>query len=352
MIFRGVMLILLSPLLIIGSIGNWLWRAIFGHEDKSRNINLNINLNVTMLGAAKTGKTTLLACMLRELMSMSKKLSGFQAGFQVTDYDRLNELYNMLVKLNVLPTENAERESISIKYKNAAFKVSFYDFPGDWLNSDFESSNISSFMKDSSVIIIPVEMPLLIEENGKYKDVLKISELEYLIRNDLLANNSGKLIILAPVMCEKYRNSQLIAEKVTSAYKGIIKDVELYASKLGLAGNLAVAMIPVKILGNAEFEKFSVNPEDGLIESVYSRASNLPVESQNADQLIKLALLFLLREMLRQDDAVNDSSAKLTCRADINKLIDQLRDTANFYSSNGDSLFIDILFGREIFTGA
>ena len=41
------------------------------------------NLNITMLGAAKTGKTTLLACMLRELMSMSKKLSGFQAGFQV-----------------------------------------------------------------------------------------------------------------------------------------------------------------------------------------------------------------------------------------------------------------------------
>lgn len=312
-----ILFIIESPIWLLIMIIGWIWRAIFGHEDKPQ----NINLNVTMLGASKSGKTSLLECMLSSM-------------------------------INTFPFLKIQGQSITLKFKSGkmTFKVDFHDFPGEWLDSDSESEKVSALMKKSSVIIIPVSAPFIMEENGKYKDLLKISEIEYLLRNDLLANNSGKLIILTPIMCEKYTkntsDSQIMFEKITSAYKGVIKDVELYASKL--AGKFAVVMIPVNTLGNSEFKEFKIESGNETPECVYSRDSSLQPESHNADQLVKLALIFMLREILRQDDLITDSDS----RSDINKLIDAIKDGTKFYSPQNDPLFTEILFGREILTGA
>jgi hypothetical protein len=113
--------------------------------------------------------------------------------------------------------------------------LEFQDYPGGWiLPNDSQRSTVVEYLKNSPVTIIAIDTPALIEKDGQYNEPINMStDITYLLREAYEADNNQspqkRLVIFAPVKCEKYmqaNQTEIINIAIKKRYQTLLGDLK------------------------------------------------------------------------------------------------------------------------------
>ena len=316
-------------------------------------------LMFTMLGPSGAGKTTLLAC-------MNKQFETTMPGaFFPTDpatFGTLNQAYRKLEAEANSPdiefavdtggTEDLRQYAFSLKGRKDSAQVRFYDFPGGWMtpNGDSQVGNynrVIDVVQKSMVIITAVNTPYLMEYGGRYKARAGVDEIEQVIRTGLMKDAADKLVLLVPIKCEKYTRTpqerQRLRDTLKQAFAGTLK----LGQNPVYRGRLAVVMLPVQTVGNAQFSRFEMN--DGqIVREVYLKNRQMRFNPKDTDQPLRFAMSFLLNEFEKNKNPYwQEMLESMFSWDNLREVADFIRDGMRL-----DDPEFEIACGRELLDGS
>ena len=231
---------------------------------------LHMQLNVCMLGARGVGKTTVLTAIFDETNGSKGLSSTSKIVFSPKDETRQilskrkKELLGVFDEKKVFSNAGIKATSGASPYyfefgmlgKTPCVDLNITDFPGEFLYTDKEFVNKS--LAESSAIMIAIDTPYLMEDNGKYNDAKnQISLIYEYLKENLKEVTESKLIMFVPLKCEKYfynGEMQLVNDQIRKHYAGII---DLYKSN----DKVGMVITPILTLGDVEFSHFSSGVE-------------------------------------------------------------------------------------------
>lgn len=275
-------------------------------------------LKVTMLGYTGVGKTSLLCAMYDQF----DKLIG-KTNLQLTpDEDTKTTLLNRLQELkssakgNSLKIQGGIRLSEEAKTylfslgktgEKPSIDIQFQDYPGGYLNpkeddpkKEQKTEQIKQYIKESVAIIIAIDTPALIEQNGIWHEEFNQPDIIYdFLKTHLKKLDIPKLIIFAPVKCEKYlRDAQEQNKLVTTIQKKYQHFFDYFRND-SLNSNLAVVMTPVQTLGSVDYAYIEKNENEEptfYFNKVHPKDGYSP---KNSEQPLRYLLSFLLKLYLQ-----------------------------------------------------
>lgn len=228
-------------------------------------------LSVSMMGPRSVGKTTVLTSIFAE--SQSQLCDGSRLYLNALDDNtaRLNDYHTMLVDAVAkkdaanLPASNVTSKflfGLGIAGREPSVKVSFQDFPGEYLTSSVQSDrdDVYNFMSGATVILIAIDTPYLMEYDGIYNNEKNKIDIVTHYLKDNSAVVKDKLVLLVPLKCERYMHEgriQEVSQKAIDAYSELISFFK--------ANNIASFVTPIITLGGMEFDRM-VDAPDGIGE--------------------------------------------------------------------------------------
>ena len=257
----------------------------------------------TMLGPSGSGKTSMLACMNRELESMIPGTfypDRRTFGILEDAYQGLKESANPST-LNISAVKNTEDMTsfdFKIKGNKNIMPVRFFDFPGIWIDrkaSDQEYNKVLKLMKQSLVFIVAIDTPYLMEQDGKYAEQACVRDVERMIKEAVgESDKQERLILLVPIKCEKYIESDALKHVVINAFQDTIK-----MGRETYKGKLAIAIVPIKMMGNVKFSHFKT-AGGRVAEQVFMKVSGKSFSPEYTDQPLRFAMSFLFEQFRKQ----------------------------------------------------
>jgi hypothetical protein len=261
-------------------------------------------LNVTMLGPRGVGKTSLLAAMYDQFDNVSQDLQLLPEEQSKFDLDtRLKELKSMVECSSIKPNEKnkvtqTKTNPRSFKFEfgqtgtNPSLKINFQDYPGEWLEQDEHKNQVKDLIRESVAVLIPIETPALMERGGIYHDKFnqptQLNDLFKTIYKDL---DSPRLVILAPVKCEKYmKNPPELFRKVREGYQKMLNQ---FASEK-LLPKVAVVITPVQTVGSLVFSRVEEINNQPIFYYRKPQPSE-PYQPKNTEVPLRYLLRFLLK---------------------------------------------------------
>lgn len=224
-------------------------------------------IKATMLGPRAVGKTSIMASIFSD---SRQKVAGTQLSF-IPQESCANKLTLKKAKLQdvidkrkefadkpntgAIEASNTETSfdfDMGLKDRSKSINISIKDFPGEYLDSKPEE--VSNFIEESHIVMIAVDTPYLMEENGKYNE--EKNEVNHVI--SFFTNHAksvkNKFILIVPLKCERYFHDGKI-EEVTD------RIAEVYFSLIEFCkgNNIACAVTPIQTLGGVEFDRFIDN---------------------------------------------------------------------------------------------
>jgi hypothetical protein len=254
-----------------------------------------------MLGPTAVGKTSLLAAMYDRFENSSKNLQIEPDDQTYAELKpRLNTLKNLVgdsIKVRGGVTSDNQPRSYIFDFRETgaspAFSLHFQDYPGEYINrgKPEEVDKVKDFIRKSVAIIIPVDAAALIEENGKHHEKFHQIETINNLCKDFYKNlDSPKLVILAPVKCEKYLdNPRHLINKVREGYSTLL--YKLSGDKV--VNKVAVVITPVATVGTVVFSR--VEYEDDEPTFIFRKFNPTdPYEPKYTEQPLRYLLKFLI----------------------------------------------------------
>lgn len=284
-----------------------------------------LNINIMMIGGRRCGKTSVLAIMKR---MFDNKFASTNLKIVPTNKTvELDAKYQEIV--NVYSNEKGNRFSaededntdqkkeygidISLNSKpNGKIHFSFIDFPGEWLHNDENSEQLKNIVASSSVILVAIDTPHLMEEApnesssaiGKYNNSRNRTGVICDFLKELELNDKGKMVLFVPLKCERYLHDNkmnLVNERVHTAYKVFFDYINNEYNRT----KCTVAITPIFSFGTVEFARFERNGADIVIDEKYrtpkyplyqftDKAGNEP-EPKYCEQPLLYVLLYVLK---------------------------------------------------------
>lgn len=236
---------------------------------------------IIMLGGRRSGKSSVLACIIDQLQKNTP--GNICTAVQVNQghlfYDEDNNSYTMptlsdkkveirnfiknklsnsLFVVDMAPTMYKGSYYVQIKTgKSAAMSLEFVDVPGEaMIPSSTLYPTLTKDISESDVFIITVDTPFLMEAeedvNLAYNRIDEITSSMQEINTDEECKYDKKLILFCPVKCEKWLDEgkgELIADNICKAYKTLINTWVQHP-------NITIWIMPVVTAGGIEFSKF------------------------------------------------------------------------------------------------
>ncbi len=258
-------------------------------------------LNVAMLGPGGVGKTSLLAAMYDQFDNVSQDLQLLADEESKARLDvRLKELKNLVdySSIKVRDGVSGTQEDYSFRFElgqtgtTPALEINFRDYPGSWLERANSIDKVKGFIRESAAVLIPIDAPILIEREGKYHEEFnqptQLNDLFKTIYKDL---DSPRLVILAPVKCEKYmKNHPELFRKVREGYQKMLNQ---FASEK-LLPKVAVVIAPVQTVGSVVFSRIEEVDNQPIFYFRKPQPSD-PYQPKNTEVPLRYLLRFLLK---------------------------------------------------------
>jgi hypothetical protein len=273
-------------------------------------------LEITMLGPSGVGKTTLLTAMYEQ----------FESNIGLTDLeltpddessailqDRLVELKSMLDvfeardRRGIMGTEapagpDSLRSfvfSIGKKGRTPSLELHFRDYPGGYHGtkaSPREKEFVKNLLQNSVAVLIAIDAPALMEQRGKFHErINRPQQIKDLIKQAYQDLNSPRLVIFAPVKCEKYlKNSQSTKALVNNVRQGYASLLNHFNSEQ-LSPWITSVITPVQTVGSVVFSRLEVDSNN--LPHFYFR--KVRHDAQYGPQDSEQPLRYLLRFMLK-----------------------------------------------------
>ena len=267
-------------------------------------------INVLMIGARGVGKTSTLTSMYNEF---NTKMGNDSLDIQLMASDetstklnkKLAELKKSVGETRIskpaIAGSTAAEEFMFFLGEDESTKsieLKFRDFPGSYIEE--KQSKVKAWIKESQVIIIPIDTPALLEEAGKYNEEYnKPSQIADIFKNVKTSFSSRKhLILFVPLKSEKYLDensygTNKIVEKVEQHYAQLLN---IFRSG-GLNNNTAIAITPIQTVGGIKFSR--IDNKNGNPEFIYiKKGAKSKYEPKDTDQPLRYILSFAIKEKL------------------------------------------------------
>ena len=273
-------------------------------------------LKITMLGASGVGKTTLLTAMYEQFESnignTNLQLTPDDESAAILQ-DRLIELKSLLDvfeasgRMGIQGTEAmAGPESLRSftfglgkKGEAPSLNLHFYDYPGGYHATQAtkeEKEFVKRTLRESTAVLIPIDAPSLMEKNGKFHEKInRPQQIKALFNAAYQDLNSPRLLIFAPVKCEKYlknnKTAKELLEKVKQGYAPLLD----HFNSPSLNPWVASVITPVQTVGSVIFSRMHVDSENNphfYFRKTRHDAEYSPIDSE---QPLRYLLRFLLK---------------------------------------------------------
>lgn len=269
-------------------------------------------IKIAMLGARGVGKTSLLTAMYEQFESTIG-----QTNLQLTPdlksaallQDRLGELKSLADNFEATGGigQNLDPRSFMFdlgkKGTKPSLRLHFQDFPGDYLSSNATDENrefVKNLLLKSVAVLVAIDAPALMEANGKWHDEInrpqQITHLFQAVYQDL---KTPRLVILAPVRCEKYM------QDATSANALLKRIKDKYANLLNLFSSEALlpwvvsVVTPIQTVGTVVFSNIEVT--NGTPHFHFRKTSHdAEYSPRDSEQPLRYLLRFALKLQIEQ----------------------------------------------------
>lgn len=268
-------------------------------------------IKITMLGASGVGKTTLLTAIYEQFESNIGKIN-----LQLTpDEESSAILQERLVELKTLLDDfdatggirgtegdpDALRSfvfGLGKKGEKPSLKLHFHDYPGGYhaLKATPEKKQfLKVLLRESVAVIIAIDAPALMEQKGKWHESInrpqQITDCFKTAYQDL---DSPRLVIFAPVKCEKYLQDETSAKELSARVKeGYAKLIDFF-NCANLLTKVAVVVTPVQTVGSVVFSRVEIN---GNTPHFHFRKTSHDAEysPKDSEQTLRYLLRFILK---------------------------------------------------------
>lgn len=144
--------------------------------------------------------------------------------------------------------------------------------------------------------MIPIDAPALMEEKGRYHErINRPQQIKDLFKKAYKDLDSPRLIILAPVKCEKYlqdeKTAKELARRVDEGYKVLLE----YLNSEKLSPWIASVITPVQTVGGLVFSR--IEPDENGTPDFYFRKvrHDAKYDPEDSEQPLRYLLSFLLK---------------------------------------------------------
>lgn len=239
-------------------------------------------LRVMLLGGRRTGKTSILAsmynCFEKIFIDTPFIFTADNADSEEVLIEKNRELKEYFIKAskneNFVPDDHPTLEDSTYSYflrlrdKNeSGIRIEFYDYPGEWLEST-ETDRYEKMLeeiKKSHILIIVLDTPYLMEEDGLYNDRRNLCDkITSKIKKSFIGTTKDsikdKMVLLLPIKCE-YLSEKGDVNKVTESVK---REYSTLISSLKDC-NCTIALLPILTIGTALFTDFERNSKGEVI---------------------------------------------------------------------------------------
>lgn len=294
--------------------------------------NADVKVNVMMFGGRRCGKTSVIAAMKRCI----EEKFGEDSHLVITyDFDTLDiitkkekEIKNFLGSEDkiFIPNEGNTKDkseynfNISLKGKKGNIKLTFIDYPGEWLNNSDKQDTLKKLVEKSNIFMIAIDTPMLMEqpdkadpnEIGRFNDAANRSQNVCNILKSVLNGINADFtpfIMFVPLKCEKYYDAKKMTEvnkKVHAAYKTLFDFLGGEHKK-----RYEAAITPILTFGKntARFSKFECDNngeiivgEDELPEKSWYIRESTTYSPLYCDQPLLYSLAYLLHMAQKQKE--------------------------------------------------
>lgn len=270
-------------------------------------------IKITMLGSSGVGKTSLLAA----IYDQFDKIIGQTNLELIPDGDTRNQLDKRLKDLKSL-AGNSIRVRGGIQQdiipRNFSFdlgrtgvspsiQLHFQDYPGEYIGADpkpEELKSVESFIRESAAVLLAIDTPAIIEMDGKWHEYINKPEIVYNLFKAAYRNlDSPRLVILAPVKCEKYLQKYRGDTELLTCVKDKYARLLDFFSADTLLPNVAVVVTPVQTVGSVIFSRIEI--KDGEPYFYFRKPDpDEPYQPRDSEQPLRYLLRFLLRLYLEK----------------------------------------------------
>jgi hypothetical protein len=272
----------------------------------------NERLQMTMFGPSGVGKTSLLASVYDQFkhtvigtnLDIVPELDeATQLNGHVQALKRLFAKNDLLVDDSVgirsTAAPRAYRFALGVKGRRPAVNLLLYDIPGGWLSERArpgEVANARRALAESNAVMIPVDTPALMSREGRWHDAInQPGQVHVMFQNAYTGLTSPRLVVLAPMRCERYLDDGADAERagdLLSAVKDGYKRLLDFLGSEALRDLVVVAVAPVQTLGGIQLHKMHRDVYKPAFRKKSEDAFYKPVDSE---QPLRYLLAFALR---------------------------------------------------------
>lgn len=254
-------------------------------------------MEVCMLGARGVGKTSIMASIFCE----ARKREGL-ASTKVCLKAKPETLKELSTRANDIEAVFDDRTNIAaipatsgihsfnfemgLIGRTPCVDLDFVDYPGEKLEND--SRFVADQIKKSSAVLVVIDAPFLMEEDGKYcEEKNQVALVSKFLKENVNAL-SNKLIMFVPLKCEKYldikttpfalrkdRTDEMFNKITEVYYKEII---EFLKTKQ----NIAVVVAPILTMGGVTFDKFGYDAYENRRSEHYKFYDGHTLDGKNA----------------------------------------------------------------------
>ena len=261
-------------------------------------------LQISMLGGTGVGKSTLLSVMYEQFDA-----TVGQANLQLTPDPetnaRLDRSLTELKKLFDGPLHQSKQGIRGTRFESEFFfglgkigqkpslKLRFVDYPGQYIES--QPNVVHEFVRNSAAVLVAIDSPALMEKKGRWNDEInKPRTMLGVFRNTFQDLSTARLVILAPIKCERYLKKQKTTDKLLNGVKEAYSDLLKFFASDSLRDKVAVVITPVQTVGTVHFSRIEM--VDGTPVFHYRPVRrDARYEPRDSEQPLRYLLRFLLR---------------------------------------------------------
>lgn len=235
---------------------------------------------VLMFGSRRAGKSSILSSMIDSFEALKSTAASNitltatedTAALLKTKKADLKKIFDMKTSdsMKWVIDENATQVGDTYEFKMSApgseeYSLSFRDIPGEWLMTNEE--DVKQELKSSQIIVIAIDTPHLVEENGDHSDAFHIiGNVHTLLAHIKSEEDVPRLVLFVPIKCEKYYHQGRMQE-ITAAIEEQYEDL-LTSLRTGKKKELyTVAITPILSLGGVVFRDFQ-RDENGDVDVI------------------------------------------------------------------------------------
>lgn len=239
--------------------------------------------NILMFGSRRTGKSSILASMIESFDKVNStstnkiKLRATKDTYELLKIKKANlknvfrqhedSDFPFVIDENPTDTDYTYEFFMTAEGSKDTHILSFKDVPGEWLMVQNKKEELDDDVSQSQIIIIAIDTPHLMEENGDFNNAFNVTQQVYNFLKDIKGKKDiPRMVLFVPVKCEKYYydgKMNEVQKEIKKQYHLLFEDFstppknELYT----------VAITPILTLGGVVFHDF-LRDSEGEVETI------------------------------------------------------------------------------------